>query len=87
MVDQKRFVTFYTPLTPFEDLKALQVKGIIGLQLSQSDYDKLLPSTVLEEPYPLSFIAVFDKASGDLIWNKTVETAMNETHYWNEVYP
>ena len=32
--------------------------GVIGLQMRQSDYSKLLPSPVLEEPYPLSFIIV-----------------------------
>ena len=83
-----RFVTFYTPLTSVEDLEGgEELAGIIGLQLSQSDYDELLPSTVLEEPYQLSFISVFDMRSGDLIWSKTVETAINGTVYFNEVYP
>ena len=45
-------------------------RGLIGLQLSHSDYDNLLPSSVLEEPYSLSFITVFDK-DWNLIWDRS----------------
>lgn len=44
-------------------------RGLIGLQLSHSDYDNLLPSSVLEKPYSLSFITVFDK-DWNLIWDR-----------------
>ena len=44
-------------------------RGLIGLQLSHSDYHNLLPSSVLEKPYSLSFITVFDK-DWNLIWDR-----------------
>ena len=44
-------------------------RGLIGLQLSHSDYDNLLPSSVLEEPYSLAFITVFDK-DWNIIWDR-----------------
>ena len=46
--------------------------GVIGIQLRHSDYENLLPSPVLEEPYPLSFITLFDK-DWNLLWDKTVD--------------
>jgi hypothetical protein len=78
--DGERFVTFFSPINPSDKLE-----GIIGLQLNQKDYDQLVPSTVLEEPYELSFIAVFDKKSDQLIWNQTVETNTNQTIYMDEI--
>ena len=72
-------MTYFTPIKPGSTRD-----GVIGLQLRQSDYDSLLPSTVLEEPYELSFIAVFDASTNDLIWHKSVETAFNAEN-WPEV--
>ena len=78
---RNEFVTYYTAINPNN-----KNEGIIGIQLNQADYDKLLPTTVLETPYELSFISVFDKASdesqndgvtGNLIWSKAVETKMD----------
>jgi len=79
-VDGDRFVTFYSPINPLN-----KAEGIIGLQLNQKDYNQLVPSTVLEQPYELSFIAVFDAESDQLIWNQTVETNTNQTIYMDEI--
>jgi len=79
-VDGERFVTFYSPINPLN-----KAEGIIGLQLNQKDYNQLVPSTVLEQPYELSFIAVFDAESDQLIWNQTVETNTNQTIYMDEI--
>ena len=35
--------------------------GIIGLQFDIQEYIKLIPSPVIEEPYSLSFINLYDK--------------------------
>lgn len=78
--NSERFVTFYSPINPSD-----KREGIIGLQLNQQDYDQLVPSTVLEEPYELSFIAVFDARTDALIWNQTVETNTNQTVYMDEI--
>jgi hypothetical protein len=40
---------------------------------------------VLETPYELSWIAIFDAASNDLIWHHTVETNMDAAN-WDAVY-
>ena len=44
----------------------------------------MLPATVLETPYELSFIAIFDDESKELIWHKTVDTNMDAS-LWPEV--
>ena len=53
---------------------------MIGIQLRHSDYNNLLPSPVLEEPYELSFISVFDK-NWNLVWDKTVEGNIEKKDY------
>ena len=72
-------MTYYTPIIfePDEEDEPGVFKGVIGLQLKQSDYEELLPSTVLEEPYELSFIAVFENNTSNLIWYKTVPSAID----------
>ena len=42
--------------------------GIIGLQFETNEYIKLIPFTVLEEPYNLSFINLYDKQM-NTIWH------------------
>ena len=65
-------MTYFAPIKP-----GSVGQGVIGLQLRQSDYDSLLPSTVLEEPYELSFLAVFEAGTNDLIWHKSVATSFD----------
>ena len=35
--------------------------GLIGIQFETKEYIKIIPFTVLEEPYNLSFISLYDK--------------------------
>ena len=42
--------------------------GLIGLQFETLEYEKLIPYTVIEEPYNLSFINLYDK-SLNTIWH------------------
>ncbi len=42
--------------------------GIIGLQFDIQEYIKLIPSPVIEEPYSLSFINLYDK-NLNTIWH------------------
>jgi len=57
-----------------KDKDEIQV-GIIGLQMWQEKFFDLLPSSVLEEPYEVSFITIFsaqtDEVTGDKpkIWD------------------
>ena len=65
-----KFVTFWTS----------HKDGVIGIQLRHSDYDNLLPSPVLEEPYALSFITVFD-TNWQLVWDKPVAGNIDNRDY------
>ena len=76
-------MTYFSPIDPNNP-----TWGLIGLQLNQMDYDQLIPSTVLEKPYEISFIAVYEKSNNDLIWNKTAETSnLNATTYMADIFP
>ena len=41
--------------------------GVIGMQFEMEDYVKLIPTPVLEENYPASYIGLYDK-NLDQIW-------------------
>ena len=49
------------------DYDSNTVFGALGLQLKQSDYFKLIPSAVLEEPYTLSYISALDQ-DFNVVW-------------------
>ena len=64
-----RFTTYWAALKD----KNQQKVGIIGLQLSQDKFYDLLPSTVLEAPYQLSFITMLSskqdaEGNNPIIW-------------------
>ena len=48
--------------------------------MRQSDFNKLLPSPVLEEPYPLSFIVV-QELDGTIVYKNIVDDQLT-----NEVF-
>ena len=54
--------------------------GVVGFQMRQSDFNKLLPSPVLEEPYPLSFIVV-QELDGTIVYKNIVDDQLT-----NEVF-
>lgn len=45
-----------------------KVVGVIGMQVDMSVYDRLIPSAVIEDPYSLSLISLYDK-SMKRIWD------------------
>ena len=61
-----KFTTFYAPLKISES-GVDQTIGVVGFQLNQKDYEYLLPTPVLEQPYAISFITVVE--SDGEIWH------------------
>ena len=64
--DEERLVSYYTPIgnvtagvTPW---------GVIGIQIKQKHYGSIIPTSVLEEPYQISFIAAFEGNTSNLVW-------------------
>ena len=51
-----------------EEQYEMRVFGAIGLQLKQSDYMKLIPSSVMEKPYQVTYISALD-ADFNEIWS------------------
>ena len=60
-----KFTTFWAPIKQYNST----VIGAIGLQLSQDEYYRLLPKSVIEKPYELSFMSVWD-TNNNLIWEE-----------------
>ena len=64
--DEERLVSYYTPIgnvtagvTPW---------GVIGIQIKQKHYKSIIPTSVLEEPYQISFIAAFEGNTSNLVY-------------------
>ena len=67
-------MSYYTPIgnvtagvTPW---------GVIGIQIKQKHYGKIIPTSVLEEPYQISFIAAFEANTTNLVWYQTDPSVM-----------
>ena len=45
-----------------------QMMGVIGLQVDVKSYDELIPAPVIEEPYSLSFINLYDENMNTIWW-------------------
>ena len=78
---EERFSTYWSALKDANQNKV----GVIGLQLSQDKFFELLPSTVLEEPYQLSFMTILSNQTdenGDKkrIWSY-YESEMDESEW------
>ena len=58
--------------------------GVIGIQIKQKHYGQILPTSVLEEPYQISFIAAFEANTDKLIWHQMDPRVMHgET--WDQI--
>ena len=54
--------------------------GVVGFQMRQSDFNKLLPSPVLEEPYPLSYIVV-QELDGTIVYKNIVDDQLTNEDF------
>ena len=55
--DISRYTNYWMQLKDHEG----NFVGVIGIQLSMSEYDRLIPPAVIENPYSLSLISLYDK--------------------------
>ena len=82
---RERFSTYWATIRDGNSAKV----GAIGLQLSQDKFYDLLPSTVLEEPYQLSFITIFEHNKDQskdkkMIWSYYQTSDMDQAE-WTSV--
>ena len=55
--DTMKYTNYWMPL---KDERGNEI-GIIGMQFAMNDYEKLIPTPVIEENYPVSYIGLYDK--------------------------
>ena len=72
--DEERLVSYFTPIGNATETTPW---GVIGIQIKQKNYEKIIPTSVLEEPYQISFIAVFETNSTNLVWHQTDPSVMH----------
>lgn len=83
--DEDRYTTYWAALRGKNEEKV----GAIGLQLSQSSFYDLLPSTVLEEPYQLAFISIFESNSDptqdkSMVWSYYKDSDISQGE-WSDI--
>lgn len=64
--DSREYTTYWVPMMSRKG----SFLGAIGIQILETEFQKLIPSAVLEEPYQVSFVAVYDKDK-QLSWSYT----------------
>ena len=70
------YVNFWIPLVNDRDY----VFGAVGLQLKQADYEKLVPSSVMEKPYSVTYISALDQDI-NVIWSYSEDLDAEEEDF------
>ena len=60
-LDEKREGSLYTNYWIGIRSQDNSIEGLIGIQFDMEQYKQLVPKTVLEEPYPVSMISLYDQ--------------------------
>ena len=75
--NMETYINYWVPLV---DKQQNTVYGAVGLQLKQSDYLDLIPSSVMEQPYAVTFISVLDRDQKE-VWTYSTDLDKEEEEY------
>lgn len=73
--DTREYTTYWVPMVNRKG----SFQGALGIQILETEFQKLIPSAVLEEPYQVSFVAVYDRKK-NLLWSYTNGMSELQTH-------
>jgi len=62
--DTKKYTNYWMALTDDQN----EMIGVLGLQVDIKSYNELIPNPVIEMPYSLSFINLYDRDFNSIWW-------------------